>query len=170
MKSSTAKGKGAKSLLNKLADDDKAYMATKKVADKAAAAKAETQWKEKAEQTKKDEAAFKKKMQDTIKRLGDLKTKIASGSTSAQDKAAAVLEQKLKQKEANAFKVKYNTFKVQALANQKAEQAKVAAGVKAVADAKLAMVTDLAESKKNYLATQKSYNVEFGKLQMAIRK
>lgn len=32
------------------------------------------------------------------------------------------------------------------------------------------MVTDLNESKKNYLSTQKSYNTEFGKLQMAIRK
>lgn len=32
------------------------------------------------------------------------------------------------------------------------------------------MVSDLAESKKNYLATQKSYNAAFGKLQLAIRK
>jgi len=58
----------------------------------------------------------------------------------------------------------------QAAADAKAEGVKKAAGLKAIGDAKKALVTDLAESKKNYLSTAKSYNVAFGKLQVAIRK
>lgn len=46
-------------------------------------------WKDKAAQTKKDEGAFKTKMEGVIKRLGELKAKIASGKTTEKDKAAA---------------------------------------------------------------------------------
>lgn len=66
--------------------------------------------------------------------------------------------------------MKYNSFKIQAEADTKAEQKKVADGEKAITDAKARLVTDLAESKANYLKTQKSYNTAYGKLQIAIRK
>lgn len=170
IKTQMDRSKGASSMLKTLAEADKAWKGKKAIADKAAAEKAEVDWKAKAEQTKTDKAAFEKKMNDTIKRLGELKTTIADKKTSAKDKAAAEAEQKLKQKAANEFKVKYNNFKRQAEANAKVEDAKKAAAAKKIEDAKKAMVTDLAESKKNYLATQKQYNETFGKLQLAIKK
>jgi len=99
------KGKGAKSLLSKLAEDDKAYEGVKKIADKAKEVAAELAWKEKAAQTKKDETSFKGKMDAVIKRVGELKAVLKDEKATKEKKAAATKELITKNKEANSFKV-----------------------------------------------------------------